>query len=104
MVSKVIDDDDELPQLEELDELTTLGEDGYAEEVGLDDGSELGAGEIDDAPEDVGLDVETGGLAGLDASEDAFLDEESEPSVLDDETLELENDLDDEDQEDGWTL
>lgn len=101
---KDIDDDDELPLLDELDELTAFGEDGNAEELGLNDGSELGAGEIDDAPEDVGLDVETGGLAGLDSGEDAFLDEDSEPSALDDSTLELDDDVDDDDQEDGWTL
>ena len=96
------DDEDELSELEELEELSDL--DSGAEELGLDDGREVGAGEIEDAPEDVGLDVETGGLAGLDTTEESFLDEDAEPSALDDATLELENDDEEDEEEDGWTV
>ncbi|MDB4986370.1 MAG: hypothetical protein JWN04_1548 [Myxococcaceae bacterium] len=100
MVKDIEDEDDELLELSDLAELSDDGH-GNAEEIGLDDGEELGAGEIDEAPEDVGLDVET--LGGMEAGEESFLDED-EPSTLDNAPLELDDDLEDEEDEDGWTV
>jgi hypothetical protein len=100
-VPKEIDEDDVLPELDELDSELPGELTGETEEVGIDDGQEIGAGEIDDAPEDVGLDVET--LGGLDDGDESFLDEGEEPSARDDSTLSLDDDLDEEEDEDGWT-
>lgn len=95
-MGKVIAEDDELLEfpddLEEDDEAT-----------GVDDGDELGLSEIEDGPEEIGLDVETlegeGSLASLLDDED----DDDVASVLDDEPLDLGNDLDDDDDEEGWT-
>jgi hypothetical protein len=95
-VGKVIAEDDEL--LEFPDDL-----DEDDEATGVDDADELALSEIEDGPEEIGLDVETlegeGSLANL-------LDEEDDDdadSVLDDEPLDLGSDLDDDDDEEGWT-
>jgi hypothetical protein len=94
-VGKVIADDDELPEFTD-----SLDEDGGA--IGLDDPDDL-ATDIDEGPEDVGLDVDTLGGA---EDDDLLLDEEEEESgELDaDGSLELEGiDDDDDDDEHGWT-
>ena len=105
MTKDIDDEDDLLAELdEELDEIAKgdLEAPGKSsEELGLEDADAL-ADEIDDAPEDVGLDVET--LDSAAGGEDAFDDDEDGPSALDDSKLELENDFDDEEaDEDGWT-
>lgn len=93
------DDEDELSEL-----LDALDEDGDEEAIGIDDAEALDLAEIGDAPEDVGLDVET-----LESSDDTLsgLDDDQEgdegESTLDDETLDIDSDLDDEDDEAGWT-
>jgi hypothetical protein len=105
-VTKEIDEDDDLlAELdEELDEIAKGDIEapvGASEELGLEDADPL-ADEIDEAPEEVGLDVET--LDGAAGGEEAFDDDEDEPSALDDSKLELDNDFDDEEEdEDGWT-
>jgi len=96
-VGKVIaEEEDEL-----LDELEDF-DDEDEEAIGLGDGDALDRAEIEDAPEDVGLDVET--FAG---TEDglALDDDEDDPteSALDDSTLDIDGDLDDEEDEHGWT-
>ena len=93
-MGKVIAEEDEL--LELLDELED------EEAIGLDDSDALDLAEIEDAPEDVGLDVETfaGTESGLALDDDEDDDAES---ALDDSTLEIEGELDDDEEEHGWT-
>lgn len=93
-MGKVIADDDELPELS--DSL-----DGDEETLGLEDGDELGLGEIEEGPEEIGLDVET--LAGDAGLEDGFDDDEDAVGALDDAPLELDDELDEEGDEGGWT-
>lgn len=95
-MGKPLSDDDEEDDL--LPELSDeLGADDGA--LGLEDEDTLG--EIEDAPEEVGLDVET--LEG-EVTLDGALDDEDDdaPSVLDDDLLELEGELDGDEDEDGW--
>jgi hypothetical protein len=93
-VGNVLDDDDTLEELR--DSLPPLAAEDGAEELGIDGSDES---EIDEGPEEIGLDVET-----LDAGSDELdLPEDEEGgSVLDDDKLELDGDLDDELDEDGW--
>jgi hypothetical protein len=97
-VGNVLDDDDALEDLS--DSLPPVLEEGAledgAEEVGVEGADEP---EIDDGPEEIGLDVET-----LDAGGDELdlPDDEEQGSALDDDKLELDGDLDDEREEDGW--
>lgn len=93
MIKGIDEEEDELPELSDLD--------AAAEELGLDDG-DLSSDEIEEAPEDVGLDVET--MGGIEDGDESFLEEDGEPSALDDATLDFEGDLDDEEDEDGWTV
>jgi hypothetical protein len=104
-VTKDIDDDDDLlAELdEELDEIAKgdlEAPGGSSEELGLEDADAL-ADEIDEAPEEVGLDVET--LDHAAGGEETF-DDDDDDSALDDSKLELDADDDDEEEdEDGWT-
>jgi hypothetical protein len=89
-VGNVFDEEDVLEELSD-----SLPLDG-AEEIGVDGGDDS---EIDEGPEDIGLDVET-----LDAGGDELdlPDDEEEGYALDDDKLDLEGDLDDGLDEDGW--
>ncbi|MET0285393.1 MAG: hypothetical protein ABW352_13015, partial [Polyangiales bacterium] len=92
-VGTVVDDDDTLEELS--DSLPPLGAEEGAEEVGIDGVDEA---DIDEGPEEIGLDVET-----LDAGSDELdLPDDDEGSALDDDKLELDGDLDDDLDEDGW--
>ncbi len=97
-MGKLIDEDDELPELEDTPEVS---EGNDEEALGIEDAEELTLAEIEDGPEEIGLDTET--LESADAFEGA-LDEELENGLVgDDAPLELGNDLEDEGEEDGWT-
>lgn len=95
-MGKVIAEDDEL--LEFPDDL-----DEDDEATGVDDADELTLSEIEDGPEEIGLDVETlerdDALTGLDDEDDDV----SAESALDDEPLELDTDLSEGEDEEGWT-
>lgn len=88
------DDDDTLDELQ--DELPPLSTQDAEEELGLEGADEP---ELDEGPEEIGLDVET-----LDAEADELdLPEDGDEGyLLDDDKLELEGELDDELDEDGW--
>ncbi len=87
-----VDDDEDV--LEELSDALSV-EDGD-EAVGIDGADEP---EIDEGPEDIGLDVET-----LDAGGDELdlPDDEEEGYALDDDKLELDGELGEDLEEDGW--
>lgn len=94
-MGKWIDEEDE----DELPELTDeLGDD---EQLGIDQDDTFGADEIDDGPEEVGLDVETLEGGELDSALDE--DDDESPSLLDEGPLDLGVDDDDGVDEDGWT-
>jgi hypothetical protein len=85
-VGKVIDEEDELPELSD-----ELGADDAA--LGIEDDDQLGLSEIGDGPEEIGLDVET--LAGGEGIDATFEDDPDSVSFLDDAPLELGSELDD---------
>ena len=95
-MGKVIAEEDEL-----LDLLDAF-EDEDEEAIGVEDADALDLAEIEDAPEDVGLDVETfaGTESGLALDED---DDDDGESALDDSTLDIDGELDDDEDEHGWT-
>ena len=105
MTKDIDDDDDLLAELdEELDDIAKgdlEAPGGSSEELGLEDADAL-ADEIDEAPEEVGLDVET--LDSAAGGDETFDDEDEEGSALDDSKLDFGSELDDDDEdEEGWT-
>lgn len=89
-----MDEDDELPVL--TDEL-----DAEDEVLGLEDAEDLVLAEIDEGPEEIGLDVET--LEGEEGLGDELDDDDDDVLGLDDKPLDLDDELDESGDEDGWT-
>jgi hypothetical protein len=98
-------DDEDFPLEPEGDEGEASEGAKAVEPVGVEDSDELSAGEIEDGPEQVGLDTET--LAGRDALDlSTLVDGEGEAhgEGLADQPLEgFDADLDLQGDEDGWT-
>lgn len=109
IVGKVLPDERELPDLEDDDIEEPTGSLGSEEElVGTPDAEELALSDIGEGPEEIGLDVETGSDERAEAAVTAELldstdSEEGERWSLDDRTFDIQEDLELEDDEQGWT-
>jgi hypothetical protein len=100
-VGNATDDDDDDALQELSDAMPALSDDdGEQEELGIDEQEDLSAAEIDDGPEEVGLDVETLDTPGAELDLDG---DDEESYALDDAAIDLEGELDDGIDEDGWT-
>jgi hypothetical protein len=76
-----------------------------AEPVGTPDAEDLVLADIGNGPEEIGLDTETGGDERADLLSGEFLEESEEGDrwALDNSTLDIEQELDLDDDEHGWT-
>jgi hypothetical protein len=108
IVGKVLPDELFLPDFED-DDIADPASSALAEgePVGTPDADDLVLADIGNGPEEIGLDAETGGDERADLLSGELLDgEESEEGdrwALDNSTLDIEQELDLDDDEHGWT-